>query len=76
MPIPVKVSVPRLAIVGNARLRGLDLLPDTTPLNMHHERTSEDMLPDYVRHPGYIAVGSRLARAAADARNSALNASA
>ncbi|WP_164012112.1 hypothetical protein [Pyxidicoccus trucidator] len=45
------------------------------PLNMHHERTSEDMLPDYVRHPDYIAVGSRLARAAADARNAALNAS-
>ncbi|MFP2906751.1 hypothetical protein ACLESD_17160 [Pyxidicoccus sp. 3LFB2] len=45
------------------------------PLNMHHERTSEDMLPDYVRHPGYIEVGSRLARAAAEARNAALNAS-
>lgn len=45
------------------------------PLNMRHERTSEDMLPDYVRHPGYLAVGSRLALAAAEARNAALNAS-
>ncbi|MCY1044905.1 hypothetical protein OV208_26550 [Corallococcus sp. bb12-1] len=45
------------------------------PLDMRHERTSEEMLPDYVRHPGYIAVGSRLVRAAADARNAALNAS-
>ncbi|RKH61980.1 hypothetical protein [Corallococcus llansteffanensis] len=45
------------------------------PLNMRHERTSEDRLPDYVRHPGYLAVGSRLARAAADASNAALNAS-
>ncbi|RKG85004.1 hypothetical protein [Corallococcus terminator] len=45
------------------------------PLNMRHERTSEEMLPDYVRHPGYVAVGSRWVRAAADARNAALNAS-
>ncbi|RKH67351.1 hypothetical protein [Corallococcus aberystwythensis] len=47
-----------------------------SPLNMRHERTSEDTLPDYVRHPGYIAVGSRLAKAACDGRNAALNASA
>ncbi|MBN8228445.1 hypothetical protein JYK02_13120 [Corallococcus macrosporus] len=46
------------------------------PLNMRHERTSEDVLPDYVRHPGYIAVGSRLDQAAAAARNAALNATA
>ena len=45
------------------------------PLNMHHERTAEDTLPEYVRHPGYGATGARLARAAADARNAALNAS-
>jgi hypothetical protein len=46
------------------------------PLNMRHERTSEETLPDYVHHPGYIAVGSRLDKAACDARNAALNASA
>ncbi|MHA7628866.1 hypothetical protein [Corallococcus sp. M7] len=46
------------------------------PLNMRHERTSEETLPDYVRHPGYLAVGERLAKAACDARNAALNASA
>ncbi|NOK20134.1 hypothetical protein [Corallococcus carmarthensis] len=45
------------------------------PLNMRHERTSEEMLPDYVLHPGYIAVGSRLAKAACDGHNAALNAS-
>ncbi|RYZ39999.1 MAG: hypothetical protein EOO71_17845 [Myxococcaceae bacterium] len=45
------------------------------PLNMRNERTSEEMLPDYVRHPDYVAVGSRWVRAAAAARNAALNAS-
>lgn len=46
------------------------------PLNMRHERTSEDTLPDYVHHPGYIQVGSRLAQAACEGSNAALNASA
>jgi hypothetical protein len=46
------------------------------PLNMRHERTSEEQLPAYVLHPGYVAVGSPLSLAIRDAWNASLNASA
>ncbi|RKG68422.1 hypothetical protein D7V80_12390 [Corallococcus sp. CA054B] len=63
MPLPRSDYVPQLAIVGNARLRGLvalRVLTDSDPA-------------DWIL---YIAVGSRLAQAACDAHNAALNASA
>ncbi|NTX54451.1 hypothetical protein [Myxococcus sp. CA039A] len=44
------------------------------PLNMRHERTSEEQLPPFVNAPGYVAVGERFDRAARDARNAAVNA--
>ncbi|MFY2564522.1 hypothetical protein ACN469_43450, partial [Corallococcus terminator] len=47
---------------------------DLVPLNMHHERTSEDMLPPYVNAPGYVPIAERFALAAKDARNAAVNA--
>ncbi|AKF85661.1 hypothetical protein MFUL124B02_14315 [Myxococcus fulvus 124B02] len=47
---------------------------DIWPLNMHNERTSEDMLPPFVQAPGYAAVGKRWADAAIAASNAAVNA--
>ncbi|XXF80971.1 hypothetical protein P2318_14780 [Myxococcaceae bacterium GXIMD 01537] len=47
---------------------------DVHPLNMHHELTSEDQLPPYVRAPGYVEIGSRWERAGVAAWNSALHA--
>ncbi|MBZ4400768.1 hypothetical protein OWM54_07085 [Myxococcus sp. MISCRS1] len=47
---------------------------DIWPLNMHNERTSEDMLPPFVQAPGYAAIGKRWADAANAACNAAVNA--
>ncbi|MFY1825714.1 hypothetical protein ACN47A_07365 [Myxococcus fulvus] len=47
---------------------------DIRPLNMHHERTSEDTLPPFVQAPGYAAVGKRWLDAAIAASNAAVNA--
>lgn len=44
------------------------------PLNMRHERTSEETLPPFVNTPGYVPVAERFALAAENARNAAVNA--
>jgi len=47
---------------------------DVMPLNMRHERTSEEQLPPFVQAPGYVEVARRWDFAAAAALNAAVNA--